>query len=193
MLFFYDFNNYFFQKGMAQCYREHEYRFCTLHIGCIFQDENVLNQFAGTSGGRLRQTGGPNLPDGRSVLRFCIRGRNAPQVFGPSTNLTCYRRYGRVPQGRRVDQTVPLHNGPNVTLIAALTSGGVGWGAVLSERGRRRSGLRVLPRPGAGPGPAARGRGGTRQSTRAQGRQAGAGGQKIQGAAVVPAFVFPRF
>lgn len=34
-----------------------------------------------------------------------------------STNLTCYRRYGRAPAGQRLDQAVPLHNGPNVTLL----------------------------------------------------------------------------
>ena len=33
-----------------------------------------------------------------------------------STNLTYCRRYGRAPHGRRVDQAVPLHGGPNVTL-----------------------------------------------------------------------------
>ena len=38
-----------------------------------------------------------------------------------STNLTYCRRYGRAPAGRRVDQAVPLHSGPNVTLLAALT------------------------------------------------------------------------
>ena len=43
-----------------------------------------------------------------------------------STNLTYCRRYGRAPQGRRVDQAVPLHGGPNVTLIAALTPDGLG-------------------------------------------------------------------
>ena len=35
-----------------------------------------------------------------------------------STNLPHYRRYGRATQGRRVDQ----HGGPNVTLLAALTT-----------------------------------------------------------------------
>ena len=43
-----------------------------------------------------------------------------------STTLTYCRRYGRAPQGRRVDQAVPLHGGPNVTLIAALTPDGLG-------------------------------------------------------------------
>ncbi len=38
-----------------------------------------------------------------------------------STNLTYCRRYGRAWAGRRLDQAVPLHSGPNVTLIAALT------------------------------------------------------------------------
>ena len=50
-----------------------------------------------------------------------------------STNLTYCRRYGRAPQGRRVDQAVPLRGGPNVTLIAALTPGGLG--ALLSVNG----------------------------------------------------------
>ena len=43
-----------------------------------------------------------------------------------STNLTYGRRYGRAPVGRRLDQAVPLHGGPNVTLIAALTPDGLG-------------------------------------------------------------------
>jgi hypothetical protein len=42
-----------------------------------------------------------------------------------SVNLTYTRRYGRAPGGQRVDQAVPLHNGPNVTLIAALTTQGL--------------------------------------------------------------------
>ncbi len=50
-----------------------------------------------------------------------------------STNLTYCRRYGRAPAGRRVDQAVPLHNGPNVTLIAALTPDGLG--ALLTVNG----------------------------------------------------------
>ena len=50
-----------------------------------------------------------------------------------STNLTYCRRYGRAPQGLRVDQAVPLHGGPNVTLIAALTPDGLG--ALLSVDG----------------------------------------------------------
>jgi len=43
-----------------------------------------------------------------------------------STNLTYGRRHGRAPAGRRLDQAVPLHGGPNVTLIAALTPDGLG-------------------------------------------------------------------
>ena len=43
-----------------------------------------------------------------------------------STNLTYCRRYGRAPAGRRLDQAVPLHSGPNVTLIAALNPDGFG-------------------------------------------------------------------
>lgn len=50
-----------------------------------------------------------------------------------STNLTYCRRYGRAPAGRRLDQAVPLHSGPNVTLIAALTPDGLG--ALLSVDG----------------------------------------------------------
>ena len=43
-----------------------------------------------------------------------------------STNLTYCRRYGRGPAGQRRAQAVPLHSGPNVTLIAALTPDGLG-------------------------------------------------------------------
>ena len=43
-----------------------------------------------------------------------------------STNLTYCPRHGRAPAGRRLDQAVPLHAGPNVTLIAALTPDGLG-------------------------------------------------------------------
>lgn len=42
-----------------------------------------------------------------------------------SVNLTYTRRYGRAAGGRRVDQAVPLHNGPNVTVVAALTPQGL--------------------------------------------------------------------
>ncbi|RZK15402.1 MAG: hypothetical protein EOO56_22910 [Hymenobacter sp.] len=42
-----------------------------------------------------------------------------------SINLTYTRRYGRAPGGRRADAAVPLHNGPNVTVIAALSAQGV--------------------------------------------------------------------
>ncbi|RZL02442.1 MAG: IS630 family transposase, partial [Hymenobacter sp.] len=42
-----------------------------------------------------------------------------------SVNLTYTRRYGRAPGGQRVDAAVPLHNGPNVTVIAALSAQGV--------------------------------------------------------------------
>lgn len=42
-----------------------------------------------------------------------------------STNLTYTRRYGRAPGGQRAAQGVPLHNGANVTLIAALTPHGL--------------------------------------------------------------------
>lgn len=47
--------------------------------------------------------------------------------------MTYCRHYSRAPQGRRVDQTVPLQGGSNVTLIAALTPNGLG--ALLSVNG----------------------------------------------------------
>ncbi len=50
-----------------------------------------------------------------------------------STHLTYCRRYGRAPAGQRLDQAVPLHSGPNVTFIAALTPDGLG--ALLSVNG----------------------------------------------------------
>lgn len=50
-----------------------------------------------------------------------------------NTNLTYCRRYARAPGGARLDQPVPLHNGPNVTLLAALTPDGLG--ALLSVNG----------------------------------------------------------
>jgi len=49
------------------------------------------------------------------------------------TNLPYCPRYGRAPGGQRRDQAVPLHHGPNVTLIAALTPEGLG--ALLSVNG----------------------------------------------------------
>ena len=39
-------------------------------------------------------------------------------------HLTYARRHGRALGGRRVDAAVPLHNGPNVTVVAALTGQG---------------------------------------------------------------------
>ena len=42
-----------------------------------------------------------------------------------SINLTYTRRYGRAAGGQRVNAAVPLHNGPNVTLVAALSTQGV--------------------------------------------------------------------
>lgn len=50
-----------------------------------------------------------------------------------STNLAYCRRYGRAPDGQRLGQAVPLHNGPNVTLLAALTPEGLG--ALLTVNG----------------------------------------------------------
>ncbi len=48
-----------------------------------------------------------------------------PFVDETSTTLTYARRYGRAPGGQRAPQGVPLHAGPNVTLIAALTPHGL--------------------------------------------------------------------
>ncbi|WP_239691460.1 IS630 family transposase [Hymenobacter lapidarius] len=42
-----------------------------------------------------------------------------------STNLTYCRRYARAQGGRRAAQATPLHGGPNVTLVAALTTTGL--------------------------------------------------------------------
>lgn len=42
-----------------------------------------------------------------------------------SVNLTYTRRYGRALGGQRVDAAVPLRNGPNVTIVAALSAQGV--------------------------------------------------------------------
>lgn len=42
-----------------------------------------------------------------------------------STNLTYCRRYARAEGGRRAHQAMPLHGGPNVTLVAALTTTGL--------------------------------------------------------------------
>lgn len=52
---------------------------------------------------------------GQDVARFKF-------VDETSVNLTYTRRNGRAPGGQRVDQPVPLHSGPNVTVIAALTT-----------------------------------------------------------------------
>ncbi len=65
----------------------------------------------------LRQAFLEALPD-EDATRFKF-------VDETSVNLTYTRRYGRAAGGRRVDQAVPLHNGPNVTVVAALTSQGV--------------------------------------------------------------------
>ena len=42
-----------------------------------------------------------------------------------STNLTYCRRYARAGGGQRAHQAAPLHGGPNVTLVAALTPSGL--------------------------------------------------------------------
>ncbi|WP_165903809.1 IS630 family transposase [Hymenobacter gummosus] len=55
---------------------------------------------------------------GEDVTRFKF-------VDETSVHLTYTRRYGRAVGGRRLDQAVPLHNGPNVTVLAALTPQGL--------------------------------------------------------------------
>ena len=42
-----------------------------------------------------------------------------------STNLTYCRRYARAEGGQRAPQATPLHSGPNVTPVAALTPSGL--------------------------------------------------------------------
>ncbi|NVO86858.1 transposase, partial [Hymenobacter terrestris] len=42
-----------------------------------------------------------------------------------STNLSYCRRYARAEGGQRAHQATPLHSGPNVTLVAALTQSGL--------------------------------------------------------------------
>ena len=42
-----------------------------------------------------------------------------------STNLTYCRRYARAEGGQRAHKATPLHGGPNVTLVAALTPNGL--------------------------------------------------------------------
>ena len=42
-------------------------------------------------------------------------------VGDTSTDLTYCRRYARAEGGQRVHQATPLHGGPNMTLVAALT------------------------------------------------------------------------
>ena len=42
-----------------------------------------------------------------------------------STNLTYGRRYARAEGGQRAPQATPLHGGPNMTLVAALTLNGL--------------------------------------------------------------------
>ncbi|MGI4834937.1 MAG: IS630 family transposase [Janthinobacterium lividum] len=50
-----------------------------------------------------------------------------------SANLTYCRRYARAEGGQRASQGAPLHGGPNVTLVAALTPNGLQ--AALTVRG----------------------------------------------------------
>ena len=42
-----------------------------------------------------------------------------------STNLIYCRRYARAEGGQRIGHGVPLHGGPNVTVVAALTPNGL--------------------------------------------------------------------
>ena len=49
-----------------------------------------------------------------------------------STNLTYCRRYARAEGGQRAHQATPLHGGPNVTLVAALTPNGLQAAMTLS-------------------------------------------------------------
>ncbi|GAB3638730.1 hypothetical protein GCM10027422_43200 [Hymenobacter arcticus] len=46
-------------------------------------------------------------------------------VAETGVNLTYRRRYGRAVGGQRVNQAMPLHNGPNVTVLAALMTQGL--------------------------------------------------------------------
>lgn len=68
------------------------------------------------------------MKDLRRVFLEALPGEDVTRfkfVDETSVNLTYTRRYGRATGGRRVDQAVPLHNGPNVTVVAALTAQGV--------------------------------------------------------------------
>ena len=49
-----------------------------------------------------------------------------------STNLSYCRRYARAEGGQRARQATPLHGGPNVTLVAALTPTGLQAAMTLS-------------------------------------------------------------
>lgn len=55
---------------------------------------------------------------GEDVTRFKF-------VDEAGVNLTYTRRYGRAVGGRRVRQGVPLHGGPNVTVVGALSVHGL--------------------------------------------------------------------
>lgn len=59
----------------------------------------------------------PEARPGQDVTRFKFADET-------SVNLTYTRRYGRAVGGQRVNQAVPLRNGPNVTIIVALTPQG---------------------------------------------------------------------
>ena len=49
-----------------------------------------------------------------------------------STNLAYGRRYARAEGGQRAHQATPLHSGPNVTRVAALTPSGLQAGMTVS-------------------------------------------------------------
>ena len=64
----------------------------------------------------------------RRAFREALPGQDVARfkfVDETSVNRTYTRRYGRAPGGQRVDQPLPLPNGPNGTVIAALTTRGV--------------------------------------------------------------------
>ena len=84
-------------------------------------------------------------------------------VFVDETSTTrTHGRYDRAPAGRHLDQAVPLHGGPNGTLIAALTPDGLG--ALISvDGGRQRQRVCRRPRPDARYYPAGGRRSGARQ------------------------------
>lgn len=66
--------------------------------------------------------------DLRETFLEALQGEDVTQfvfVDETSTNLTYARRYARAEGGQRTGQGVPLHGGPNVTLVAALGAQGL--------------------------------------------------------------------